>query len=142
MQHNILLCRVRLNRFPTATSASHISISHLSNSINCIKTPPATSSLSLSSKHFCYQILNLQIYNFFVQKFKLQNLLFLPLSVVHREKTNKKLSNYLQLFVAMNIFRFAGDMTHLISILVLLLKIYATKSCSGYAFSPQFDFLI
>ncbi|KAL6511241.1 ER lumen protein-retaining receptor A [Orobanche minor] len=31
----------------------------------------------------------------------------------------------------MNIFRFAGDMTHLISILVLLLKIYATKSCSG-----------
>ncbi|KAL6546472.1 ER lumen protein-retaining receptor A [Orobanche minor] len=31
----------------------------------------------------------------------------------------------------MNIFRFAGDMMHLISILVLLLKIYATKSCSG-----------
>lgn len=31
----------------------------------------------------------------------------------------------------MNIFRLAGDMTHLISILVLLLKIYATKSCSG-----------
>ncbi|KAL0305591.1 UNVERIFIED_CONTAM: ER lumen protein-retaining receptor A [Sesamum radiatum] len=37
----------------------------------------------------------------------------------------------------MNIFRFAGDMTHLISILVLLLKIYATKSCSGVAFTPQ-----
>lgn len=31
----------------------------------------------------------------------------------------------------MNIFRLAGDMTHLISVLVLLLKIYATKSCSG-----------
>lgn len=31
----------------------------------------------------------------------------------------------------MNIFRLAGDMTHLFSILVLLLKIYATKSCSG-----------
>ncbi|KAG6382859.1 hypothetical protein SASPL_132678 [Salvia splendens] len=31
----------------------------------------------------------------------------------------------------MNIFRFIGDMTHLVSILVLLLKIYATKSCSG-----------
>lgn len=31
----------------------------------------------------------------------------------------------------MNAFRLAGDMTHLISILVLLLKIYATKSCSG-----------
>lgn len=33
--------------------------------------------------------------------------------------------------LTMNIFRFAGDMTHLISVLVLLLKIYATKSCSG-----------
>nr|KAJ0227348.1 hypothetical protein LSAT_V11C100043840 [Lactuca sativa] len=31
----------------------------------------------------------------------------------------------------MNIFRFCGDMCHLFSILVLLLKIYATKSCSG-----------
>ena len=32
---------------------------------------------------------------------------------------------------AMNAFRFLGDMTHLFSVLVLLLKIYATKSCSG-----------
>ncbi|GJM89536.1 hypothetical protein PR202_ga05738 [Eleusine coracana subsp. coracana] len=31
----------------------------------------------------------------------------------------------------MNAFRFLGDMTHLFSVLVLLLKIYATKSCSG-----------
>ncbi|RWW32759.1 hypothetical protein GW17_00002546 [Ensete ventricosum] len=31
----------------------------------------------------------------------------------------------------MNAFRFAGDMSHLVSVLVLLLKIYATKSCSG-----------
>ncbi|KAL4562215.1 hypothetical protein LXL04_034413 [Taraxacum kok-saghyz] len=31
----------------------------------------------------------------------------------------------------MNIFRFCGDMFHLFSIIVLLLKIYATKSCSG-----------
>ncbi|KAK8551452.1 hypothetical protein V6N13_119911 [Hibiscus sabdariffa] len=37
----------------------------------------------------------------------------------------------------MNIFRFAGDMTHLISILVLLLKIYATKSCSGVSLKTQ-----
>ncbi|XP_030972072.1 ER lumen protein-retaining receptor A [Quercus robur] len=37
----------------------------------------------------------------------------------------------------MNIFRFAGDMTHLISILVLLLKIYATKSCSGISRKTQ-----
>jgi hypothetical protein len=32
---------------------------------------------------------------------------------------------------AMNAFRFLGDMTHLFSVLVLLLKIYATKTCSG-----------
>ncbi|KAL6189119.1 hypothetical protein ACLB2K_040509 [Fragaria x ananassa] len=31
----------------------------------------------------------------------------------------------------MNAFRLASDITHLISILVLLLKIYATRSCSG-----------
>lgn len=31
----------------------------------------------------------------------------------------------------MNIFRLAGDMTHLLSIVVLLLKIHATKSCAG-----------
>ncbi|KAG7034661.1 ER lumen protein-retaining receptor A [Cucurbita argyrosperma subsp. argyrosperma] len=37
----------------------------------------------------------------------------------------------------MNIFRFAGDMTHLISILILLLKIYATKSCSGISLKTQ-----
>ncbi|KAF8391198.1 hypothetical protein HHK36_023500 [Tetracentron sinense] len=37
----------------------------------------------------------------------------------------------------MNIFRFSGDMTHLISILVLLLKIYATKSCSGISLKTQ-----
>ncbi|XP_052200770.1 ER lumen protein-retaining receptor A-like isoform X2 [Diospyros lotus] len=37
----------------------------------------------------------------------------------------------------MNIFRFAGDMTHLISVLVLLLKIYATKSCSGISLKTQ-----
>lgn len=37
----------------------------------------------------------------------------------------------------MNIFRLAGDMTHLMSILVLLLKIYATKSCSGVSLKTQ-----
>ncbi|CAI0475704.1 unnamed protein product [Linum tenue] len=37
----------------------------------------------------------------------------------------------------MNIFRFLGDMTHLISILILLLKIYATKSCSGISMKTQ-----
>ncbi|XP_006358100.1 ER lumen protein-retaining receptor A [Solanum tuberosum] len=37
----------------------------------------------------------------------------------------------------MNIFRLAGDMTHLISVLVLLLKIYATKSCSGISLKTQ-----
>ncbi|KAJ9567135.1 hypothetical protein OSB04_003101, partial [Centaurea solstitialis] len=37
----------------------------------------------------------------------------------------------------MNIFRFSGDMFHLISILLLLLKIYATKSCSGISLKTQ-----
>ncbi|XP_026656583.1 ER lumen protein-retaining receptor A-like isoform X2 [Phoenix dactylifera] len=37
----------------------------------------------------------------------------------------------------MNIFRLAGDMTHLFSVLVLLLKIYATKSCSGISLKTQ-----
>ncbi|XP_057764246.1 ER lumen protein-retaining receptor A [Salvia miltiorrhiza] len=37
----------------------------------------------------------------------------------------------------MNVFRFIGDMTHLVSILVLLLKIYATKSCSGISLKTQ-----
>ncbi|CAM8979617.1 unnamed protein product [Rhodiola kirilowii] len=37
----------------------------------------------------------------------------------------------------MNVFRLAGDMTHLISILILLLKIYATKSCSGISLRTQ-----
>ncbi len=33
--------------------------------------------------------------------------------------------------MAMNLFRLAGDMTHLLSIIVLLLKINATRSCRG-----------
>lgn len=33
----------------------------------------------------------------------------------------------------MNIFRLTGDMAHLLSIIVLLLKIRATKSCRGTA---------
>jgi hypothetical protein len=31
----------------------------------------------------------------------------------------------------MNLFRLAGDMTHLISIMVLLLKIHTIRSCRG-----------
>lgn len=34
--------------------------------------------------------------------------------------------------IMMNLFRLAGDMTHLLSILVLLLKIRTTKSCAGW----------
>ncbi|KAF9618409.1 hypothetical protein IFM89_001132 [Coptis chinensis] len=37
----------------------------------------------------------------------------------------------------MNIFRLFGDMTHLFSVLLLLLKIYATKSCSGISLKTQ-----
>ncbi|CAL9120722.1 unnamed protein product [Musa textilis] len=32
----------------------------------------------------------------------------------------------------MNIFRLAGDMTHLMCVLVLLLKIHTIKSCAGH----------
>lgn len=37
----------------------------------------------------------------------------------------------------MNIFRLAGDMSHLLSILVILLKITATRSCRGAAGAGQ-----
>ncbi|KAI8108092.1 hypothetical protein M9434_006122 [Picochlorum sp. BPE23] len=37
----------------------------------------------------------------------------------------------------MNIFRFAGDMSHLLSIVVLLLKIRATRSCRGISLKTQ-----
>ncbi|KAJ4795026.1 ER lumen protein-retaining receptor [Rhynchospora pubera] len=37
----------------------------------------------------------------------------------------------------MNIFRFAGDMTHLLSVLVLLLKIHTIKSCAGISLKTQ-----
>ena len=37
----------------------------------------------------------------------------------------------------MNIFRLAGDMTHLLSIIVLLLKIRATRSCKGRRWSAH-----
>ncbi|GAY40095.1 hypothetical protein CUMW_049380 [Citrus unshiu] len=37
----------------------------------------------------------------------------------------------------MNIFRLAGDMTHLASVLVLLLKIHTIKSCSGVSLKTQ-----
>ncbi|XP_019180961.1 PREDICTED: ER lumen protein-retaining receptor-like [Ipomoea nil] len=37
----------------------------------------------------------------------------------------------------MNIFRFAGDMTHLASVLVLLLKIHTIKSCAGVSLKTQ-----
>lgn len=37
----------------------------------------------------------------------------------------------------MNIFRFAGDMVHLLSFLILLLKIRATKSCRGISMRTQ-----
>jgi len=42
----------------------------------------------------------------------------------------------------MNIFRLAGDMTHLVSILVLLLKIYTTKSCAGISFKTQWLYAV
>ncbi|OEL20088.1 ER lumen protein-retaining receptor [Dichanthelium oligosanthes] len=37
----------------------------------------------------------------------------------------------------MNVFRFAGDMTHLLSVVVLLLKIHTIKSCAGISLKTQ-----
>ncbi|KAK8944960.1 ER lumen protein retaining receptor [Platanthera zijinensis] len=37
----------------------------------------------------------------------------------------------------MNAFRLAGDMTHLLSIILLLLKIRTTKSCAGISLKTQ-----
>ncbi|CAD7703451.1 unnamed protein product [Ostreobium quekettii] len=37
----------------------------------------------------------------------------------------------------MNVFRLAGDLTHLLSLVVLLLKIVATKSCRGVSAKTQ-----
>ncbi|KAH0470386.1 hypothetical protein M5K25_000368 [Dendrobium thyrsiflorum] len=37
----------------------------------------------------------------------------------------------------MNILRLAGDMTHLISVIVLLLKIHTIKSCAGISLKTQ-----
>lgn len=37
----------------------------------------------------------------------------------------------------MNLFRLCGDMTHLLSIIVLLLKIHHTKSCAGVSLRTQ-----
>jgi hypothetical protein len=42
----------------------------------------------------------------------------------------------------MNLFRLAGDMTHLASCLVLLLKIVATKSCRGVSLKTQELYLL
>ncbi|TKW00634.2 hypothetical protein SEVIR_8G122300v4 [Setaria viridis] len=37
----------------------------------------------------------------------------------------------------MNVFRLAGDMTHLLSVVVLLLKIHTIKSCAGISLKTQ-----
>ncbi|KAL2629015.1 hypothetical protein R1flu_013701 [Riccia fluitans] len=37
----------------------------------------------------------------------------------------------------MNVFRFAGDMTHLMSVVVLLLKIHTIRSCAGISLKTQ-----
>ncbi|MEW5312334.1 MAG: hypothetical protein WDW38_003975 [Sanguina aurantia] len=42
----------------------------------------------------------------------------------------------------MNIFRLSGDMTHLISIIILLLKINATRSCRGVSRKTQELYLL
>ena len=47
------------------------------------------------------------------------------------------LQEWAQQLANMNIFRLIGDMLHLLSIITLLLKIHATKSCRGEASTPH-----
>eukprot|EP00494_Astrolonche_serrata_P033486 UN33755 len=42
----------------------------------------------------------------------------------------------------MNLFRLSADMLHLASLLILLLKIYATKNCRGISFKTQFLYVV
>ncbi|KAI1006856.1 hypothetical protein K3495_g1360 [Podosphaera aphanis] len=42
----------------------------------------------------------------------------------------------------MNLFRILGDLSHLLSILILLQKMHITKSCSGISFKSQTLYLI
>ncbi|CAI5463014.1 unnamed protein product [Closterium sp. Yama58-4] len=50
----------------------------------------------------------------------------------------KRLLSYLEKYKqSMNIFRLAGDMTHLLSVVVLLLKIITMKSCAGISLKTQ-----
>jgi len=42
----------------------------------------------------------------------------------------------------MNIFRLAGDLSHLLSIFILLQKMRSTKSCAGVSFKSQVLYLI
>ena len=44
--------------------------------------------------------------------------------------------------MTMNIFRLSGDMLHLASILILLLKIRVSKSCAGVSLKTQELYLI
>lgn len=60
----------------------------------------------------------------------LSSALFDSVNFFYREREEK-----------MNIFRLAGDMTHLASVLVLLLKIHTIKSCAGMHFQISLFFL-
>ena len=42
----------------------------------------------------------------------------------------------------MNVFRLAGDLSHLLAILILLMKIWKTRSCAGISGKTQAMFAI
>ncbi|VDN01978.1 unnamed protein product [Thelazia callipaeda] len=46
------------------------------------------------------------------------------------------------LFVKMNVFRFAGDSSHLIAIVILLVKIWKSRSCAGLSGKSQILFAL
>jgi ER lumen protein retaining receptor len=49
---------------------------------------------------------------------------------------------YLKLIKTMNIFRFLGDLSHLLAIVLLLVKMWKTRSCAGISGKSQIMFAI
>ena len=56
--------------------------------------------------------------------------------------TEGPLASLLKTGVGMNIFRLLGDVSHLLAILILLTKIWKTRSCAGISGKSQILFLI
>lgn len=50
------------------------------------------------------------------------------------------MGSYLWIYIVMNVFRLAGDLCHLAAIIILLIKIWKTRSCAGISGRSQLLF--